>query len=228
MGFIQTEFATLNTEQTSKDQTSFGRVGLVKRLLDISIASTALLFLAPVFLVIMLMIKLTSKGSIFFLNERVGYGGKVFAMYKFRSMHTNGDDILNALLDRCPKSKAHWEAYQKLPNDPRITRIGHFLRKSSIDELPQLINVLKGNMSIVGPRPILPNQQDVYGVVNIRHYARTRPGITGPWQVGGRNAVSFQERIKLERDYAENWSIWLDIKIMFRTVPVVLFPKAAF
>ena len=228
MGFIDTEFVLPNTKQTRKDRATFGRLGLIKRLMDIFIALSALVFLAPVFLIAMLAVKLTSKGNIFYLNERVGYDGQMFAMYKFRSMHTNGDDLLAGLLKRCPKSKAHWDTYQKLQNDPRITSIGHLLRKSSIDELPQLINVLQGTMSIVGPRPILSNQQEVYGLANMQHYIRSRPGITGPWQVNGRNALSFEERTQLESNYAENWSVWLDIKILFKTVPVVLFPKAAF
>ena len=228
MGYIETKFAVTNAEQASNDRTVLGRIGLVKRAIDIFIASSALIFLAPVFITAMIAIKLTSKGSIFYHNERIGYDGKVFPMYKFRSMHTNGDKLLATLLEQCPKSKAHWDTYQKLQNDPRITRIGHFLRKSSIDELPQLINVLQGTMSIVGSRPILPSQQDVYGFSNIQEYIRARPGITGPWQVGGRNALSFEERVEIERNYAANWSIRLDIKIMLKTIPVVLFPKAAF
>lgn len=228
MGFIYKSIVAPDAEQAREDRTIFGRNGAFKRFMDIFIASTALLFLAPVFLGVMLAIKLTSKGNIFYTNYRVGYDGRIFPMYKFRSMHTDGDDLLNAQLVSCPKSKAEWDKYQKLKNDPRITAIGHFLRKSSLDELPQLLNVLQGTMSIVGQRPILPVQQETYGPTNMQYYTRSRPGITGPWQVNGRNALTFEERVALERDYVITWSIWLDIKIMFKTVPVVLFPKAAF
>lgn len=205
-----------------------GRNGLLKRAMDVVISLSAILFLLPVFLGVALAIKLTSKDSIFYLQSRIGLGGKVFNMYKFRTMQVNSCILLEAHLKQCQKSRAEWDKYQKLRNDPRITPVGHFLRKSSIDELPQLLNVLRGTMSIVGPRPILLTQKEIYGAANFANYARTRPGITGLWQVSGRNAIPFEDRIAIEKEYSQKWSLWLDIKILFKTVPTVLFPKGAF
>lgn len=228
MGYIETDIRAVTPKKTHSDKALMGRNGALKRIMDLVIASTALLFLAPVFIGVALAVKLTSKGNIFYLHPRTGLNGEVFAMYKFRSMHTNGDEILKAHLEKCSKSRAEWNKYQKLQHDPRITRIGRFLRKSSLDELPQLINVLQGTMSIVGQRPLLPVQVETYGAANYADYIRTRPGITGLWQVSGRSTIPFDQRIEMEKEYVRNWSIWLDMKILFKTVPAIVFPKGAF
>lgn len=228
MGYLETSFEGLELELAQQDKSAFGRNGICKRLMDITISSVALLFLLPVFALVSVLIKLSSKGPVFYRQARLGLGGKTFSILKFRSMHIDGEHKLTTLLEKCAISQTRWEKYQKLENDPRITRIGHFLRKSSIDELPQLINVLMGAMSIVGKRPLLPHQALPYGQDAYRHYTRARPGITGLWQVSGRNALSFEARVELDKTYSENWSLAYDIKLMFKTVPVVLFPSGAF
>ena len=210
------------------DRKLFGRVGLAKRSFDLITSITAIIFLAPILIFVALAIKATSKGPVFYRQERIGQFGRLFSIYKFRSMHLDGDDKLQALLAKCPVSKAKWDKYQKLENDPRITRIGAFLRKSSIDELPQLLNVFRGEMSIVGQRPLLPEQQLLYGIDNFLHYIRSRPGITGLWQVSGRNALPFERRAELDVEYSKRWSFWLDIKIILQTIPALLFPKGAY
>jgi len=228
VGYIETSFEGLELELAQQDKSVFGRNGVSKRLLDITISSVALVFLLPLFGLVALLIKSTSKGPVFYRQERLGLGGKTFSILKFRSMHIDGDHKLTTLLEKCAISQARWEKYQKLEHDPRITRIGHFLRKSSIDELPQLINVLMGTMSIVGQRPLLPHQALPYGQDAYRHYKRSRPGITGLWQVSGRNALPFEKRVELDKTYSENWSLAYDIKLMFKTIPVLLFPSGAF
>jgi len=228
VGYLETNFDCVDLKQTAQDKSVFGRNGVAKRIIDILISGIALLFLLPLLLGVALLIKSTSKGSVFYRQERLGIGGKTFSMLKFRSMHTDGNHKLETLLENCPISKARWDKYQKLENDPRITRIGYFLRKSSIDELPQLINVFMGTMSIAGQRPILPHQALPYGQEAYQHYKRSRPGITGLWQVSGRNALPFEQRAELDKVYSENWSLGYDIKLMFKTIPVVLFPSGAF
>lgn len=227
MGRIGAQYADLQ-QYLSSDRKFFGRIGILKRTMDISISVVALIFLLPVFCFVAIAIKLTSDGPVFYRQERLGRFGQLFSIYKFRSMHLDGDNKLQALLASCPVSKANWDKYQKLKNDPRITRIGAFLRKTSIDELPQIINVLRGEMSIVGQRPLLPDQQMIYGIDNYLHYIRSRPGITGLWQVSGRNALPFERRAELDLEYSEKWSIWFDLKIIFMTLPALLFPKGAY
>ena len=228
MGYLETNFEGLDLKLAQQDKSVFGRNGISKRLLDITISGLALVFLLPLFGLVALLIKSTSTGPVFYRQERLGLGGKTFSILKFRSMHTDGDHKLTTLLENCKISQAHWDKYQKLEHDPRITRIGHFLRKSSIDELPQLINVFMGTMSIVGQRPLLPHQALPYGQDALRHYKRSRPGITGLWQVSGRNALPFETRVALDQTYSENWSLAYDVKLIFKTVPVVLFPSGAF
>lgn len=228
MGYLDTKLEYADVQYAAKDRHVFGRMGLAKRAMDVAISGLAIIFLMPLFLIVALGIKLTSKGAIFYKQDRLGFGGKHFKMFKFRSMHIDGDHKLEAVLKACPISKAHWDKYQKLENDPRITRIGHFLRKSSIDELPQLLNVFLGSMSIVGQRPLLPYQELPYGRENYTHYTRGRPGITGLWQVSGRNSLPFERRAELDTEYSENWSLVYDIKLLFKTIPVVLFPSGAF
>ena len=208
------------------DDRVFGINGLAKRAVDIAASAAALLFLLPVFLMIALAIKLEG-GPVFYRQTRLGRKGKRFAMLKFRTMRTDAEAVLEDLLRRCPDSKSEWDTFQKLKRDPRITRTGDFLRRSSLDELPQLLNILKGDMSIVGQRPILPGQRDAYGV-HIAGYERARPGLTGLWQVSGRNQLTFEERAAMGSEYISRWSLVFDLKIMLLTVPRVLLSRDAF
>ena len=227
MGYINTELDVAFSEQGVADKKIFGRIGLAKRLMDLVISAIALVFLLPLLILVAIAIKTTSSGPIIYKQRRLGLGGKTFAMYKFRSMYLDSEDKFNALLKQCPVSRANWQKYQKLKNDPRITPIGRFLRKSSIDELPQLVNVLTGSMSIVGQRPILPTQKLIYGAANYKNYIRCRPGITGLWQVNGRNELTFEKRTELDSEYYDKWSIGYDISLMVQTVPAVVFPMGA-
>jgi lipopolysaccharide/colanic/teichoic acid biosynthesis glycosyltransferase len=156
-------------------------------------------------------------GPAFFVQPRAGRNGDAFGCFKFRTMAVDAEARLEAILAADPKKRAEWDAYQKLDEDPRITPVGHFLRKTSLDELPQLINVIKGEMSLIGPRPMLLEQMKIYGA-SLDAYVRMRPGITGLWQVNGRNATTFEERARLDDWYARNWSLWRDVVILVRTV----------
>lgn len=195
--------------------------GPVKRAFDILVAATALIFLAPAFLTIAMLIKMTDRGPIFYKHTRVGRQGERFGCLKFRSMATDSAERLARILLDDPHAAAEWEQHQKLRNDPRITAIGKFLRKSSLDELPQLLNVLRGEMSIVGPRPITRAELNRYGK-DRRYYLLVRPGITGLWQVSGRSSTGYERRIRFDREYLEEWS-WLgEFWILLMTLPAVL------
>jgi len=185
-----------------------------------------ILIILPFFVIlhfiISVLIKLDSKGSIFFKQKRIGKNGKVFTCYKYRSMYENGDEILKEYLKKHPEEVFYYEKYHKYKNDPRITKVGKFLRITSLDELPQIINVIKGEMSFIGPRPYLPVEEKKMGEYK-KYIFKVKPGITGLWQVSGRNNLTFEERLKLDKIYVENWSIWMDIKILLKTIKVVLF-----
>ncbi|KTQ98700.1 exopolysaccharide biosynthesis protein [Aureimonas ureilytica] len=210
--------------EISKDVPALGYApvgGHAKRSLDILIAVTALILLSPLMLFIIVLMKITDPGPIFFGHKRVGFDGQHFPCYKFRSMATNSAELLQKLLQSDPVAKAEWEASQKLRNDPRVTRIGRILRETSLDELPQLFNVLKGDMSLVGPRPIVDDEIPRYSH-RISAYKRVRPGVTGMWQVNGRSDTSYAARVKFDSYYVRNWSVLLDLRILFKTVGVVL------
>jgi exopolysaccharide production protein ExoY len=191
------------------------------RALDIVIALAALLLTLPLFTVLAIAIRLTDGGPAFFGHKRIGRGGRSFRCLKFRSMVVNAEERLQALLASDPAAAREWARDQKLREDPRITALGKFLRKSSLDELPQLLNVLRGEMSIVGPRPIVEAEIVRYGR-SYRHYCQVRPGITGLWQVTGRNNVSYQRRVALDRLYVQTKSLPTDVKIILKTIPAVL------
>lgn len=202
----------------------------IKRTMDITLASIALIFISPVMLIISLMLKLEGQsGSVFYNGIRVGQSGKTFTCWKFRSMEPDSDHLLHALLDSDPELKADWETYRKLKiPDPRVTtKTAHLIRKFSLDELPQLWNVIKGDMSLVGPRPIIENEIELFEEA-IDDYYKMRPGITGLWQVSGRNNTSFQRRTYWDSWYARNWTLWGDIVIMIKTLRVVLSKSGAF
>jgi exopolysaccharide biosynthesis polyprenyl glycosylphosphotransferase len=190
----------------------------VKRVMDLVISITSLLVLSPLFLLIALLIKLDSPGPVFFIQERVGFGKRRFRLYKFRSMIDGAEKLQDQL-------KALNEASGpvfKIKNDPRVTRVGKFLRKTSIDELPQLFNVLKGDMSIVGPRPLPIKDFNGFQIDIHRRRFSIRPGITCLWQVNGRSSVPFENWMHMDMQYIDDWSLLLDIKIMVKTIPAVL------
>jgi lipopolysaccharide/colanic/teichoic acid biosynthesis glycosyltransferase len=188
---------------------------------DILLAALGLLLLWPVFLLIALAIRLDSPGPVLYRQTRLGRGGRPFTLLKFRSMRLDADSQLGALLETSPEFRRAWARHQKLWNDPRCTPLGIFLRRSSLDELPQLWNVLRGEMSLVGPRPILPDQRLQYGPF-FECYASLRPGLTGLWQVMGRNQISFAGRVFLDQVYISRRSLALDAYILLRTTWVVL------
>lgn len=196
------------------------REAIITRGLDVSLAIAAVLILLPVFLLIVLAIKLTSPGPVLFAHHRIGKGGKVFPCYKFRSMEVNSAELLEQHLANCPEAKAEWLRDQKLRNDPRITWIGKFLRRTSLDEVPQIFNVLRGEMSIVGPRPIVESEVIRYRQY-IADYMTVKPGITGLWQISGRNNTTYRRRVALDTAYARTRNVKLDLLIMARTLPAV-------
>lgn len=199
---------------------------LAKSVMDRLAAAAGLMVLSPVFLIVAMKVK-RDGGPAFFGHTRLGQNGKPFKCWKFRSMDINSEKILADLLASDPEARAEWEKDFKLKNDPRITKIGQFIRKTSIDELPQLYNVLKGEMSLVGPRPIVTDEIHYYGD-HIADYYAVKPGITGLWQVSGRNDVSYDERVALDTRYVTHWSFWNDIVILFKTVGVILCRKGAY
>jgi exopolysaccharide production protein ExoY len=203
---------------------SFERAG--KRALDLSIAVPALLLTAPLMIVAAATIKATSPGPAVFRQRRVGRRGQTFECFKFRSMHHDAETRLRELMATDTEFRTEWLADQKVRKDPRITKVGAWLRRSSLDELPQLFNVIKGDMSIVGPRPIVPNEAVRYGDA-LPTVLRMKPGITGPWQVSGRNNLSYSERVALDTDYVQRFSMSNDIGIGLRTVRAVASTRGA-
>jgi len=200
--------------------------GFLKRAFDLGAALAGLVVLSPILITAGLLIWLQDRGPILYGHKRVGRKGRHFQCWKFRSMVRHGDEVLKAYLETYPPAAAEWERTQKLVKDPRVTRIGAFLRKTSIDELPQLWNVLIGQMSVIGPRPITRPELDRYGA-DRRYYLLVRPGITGLWQVSGRNNTTYERRIALDRHYLENWSYRQDVDILLRTPLAVLRSEGA-
>lgn len=193
---------------------------VVKRAIDMAVSLGALIFLLPLLIFICIAIKLTSRGPILFSQERIGLHGVRFRAWKFRSMVMNASAVLGEYLEKHPEMRSEWAQEQKLRNDPRITRIGRLIRRTSLDELPQLWNVLVGDMSLVGPRPIVASEVAKYGST-FDDYIRVVPGITGLWQISGRSNTTYSQRLVLDRFYVRNWSVWFDIYILFRTFKTV-------
>lgn len=196
---------------------------LQKRVMDLILAGIGSLFISPWLALIAIAIKLDSPGPILYRQERIGKGGKIFSMLKFRTMHMDAGERLARILSENPQRRSEWETYQKLADDPRVTKVGAFLRSFSLDEFPQLWNVLRGEMSLVGPRPFLPAQKEMYGI-SYSHYIQVRPGITGSWQINGRNKSSFSQRAEMDEYYVRNWSVWLDLYLLART-PLAVFTR---
>ncbi len=197
------------------------------RFLDILIALSVLIFIAPLMLAIAMMIRAQDGGPALFRQSRIGQGGNTFKCLKFRTMVIDAEARLNALLARDPDARKEWEADHKLRKDPRITALGAFLRKSSLDELPQLFNVLKGEMSLVGPRPIVAAEVPRYGRW-FAYYCAVKPGVTGLWQVNGRNDVSYRRRVALDVLYAKTIGVRRYVQIMAATVPAVLMRSGSY
>ncbi|QGY29438.1 undecaprenyl-phosphate galactose phosphotransferase WbaP [Pantoea cypripedii] len=198
----------------------------LKRTFDIVVASLLLLFLAPVFALLCWMVK-RDGGNAIYGHERVGFEGKKFKCLKFRSMVTNSQEVLQNLLATSEEARAEWDRDFKLKNDPRITKIGGFLRKTSLDELPQLWNVIRGEMSLVGPRPVIEAELERYAG-DVDYYLMAKPGMTGLWQVSGRNDIDYDTRVYFDSWYVKNWALWTDIAILFKTAGVVLRRDGAY
>jgi lipopolysaccharide/colanic/teichoic acid biosynthesis glycosyltransferase len=195
-----------------------------KRLFDVAFSLTILIFLAPIYLVLALLIAISSPGPIFYVQERVGKNFQRFGCIKFRTMVNNADEVLLDMMSKSPAMRQEFEDNFKLKNDPRITAIGKFLRLTSLDEFPQFLNVLKGDMSVVGPRPLVPEELYKYGD-RLETVLAIKPGITGLWQVSGRNDIPYHRRIQIDVRYVRCHNFWLDLWVVVKTIGVVVFPR---
>lgn len=199
----------------------------MKRVLDILICAAAMPVALPLSALLAILIRLGSDGNVIYRQERIGRNGKPFLLYKFRTMTADADVRLERYLAANPELAAEWAASQKLKNDPRLTRIGFFLRKYSLDELPQILNILRGDMTLVGPRPIVANETVKYGRY-FEEYCEVRPGLTGLWQTSGRNDTTYSQRVAYDHYYITHWSLGLDLWIMAKTIPVALGGRGAY
>lgn len=200
----------------------------VKRLFDLLFSSAVLLLTLPLILLLAVVIRFSSKGSVFYAHERIGRGGKPFKCYKFRTMFGDADKRLYSLLDSNPRLREEWEATQKLKEDPRVTKVGRILRKLSIDEFPQFWNVVRGDMSVVGPRPMVREEIESKLGDKAPLILSVRPGLTGIWQTSGRSDTSYMKRIQLDEQYVTKRSLWLDLKLVLKTVPTMLKARGAY
>lgn len=201
---------------------------LVKNVFDFSLTAVGTICISPLFVYIAYRIKKEDPGPIFFAHERIGKNGKPFPCYKFRSMVTNSQEMLQQYLAENPAAKEEWEREFKLKNDPRVTPIGKVLRRTSLDELPQIFNVLRGEMSLVGPRPVIQEELDKYYGETAKLYCTVKPGITGLWQVSGRSDTTYDERVAMDESYINNRSFLGDIVILWKTIGVVVLKKGAY
>lgn len=199
---------------------------ILKLAIDMLGAFSLLVLASPLFIFIAYKIR-KDGGPAFYSHERIGKNGKPFNCIKFRSMIINSQEVLDELLANDEEARAEWEREFKLKSDPRITPVGNFIRKTSLDELPQLVNVLKGEMSLVGPRPVIAEEQKYYGE-NWDEFLSVKPGMTGLWQVSGRNDTTYDERVNLDIQYIRDWTLWMDIKIAYKTIFIIINPKGAY
>jgi len=199
----------------------------LKRAMDLAIAFPVLVFTAPLLMAIYALIKCLDPGPALFTHTRIGRDGRPFEVLKFRTMHLDAAERLQQVLASDPQAAAEWAKYQKLRNDPRVTWLGRILRRSSLDELPQLLNILRGDMSVIGPRPVTAEEVARYGA-DYSFYIAARPGVLGLWQVKGRNRLTYPERIALDVIYVKTWSLWQDLKIIGMGIPVVLLGLGAY
>ena len=218
---ISKEPSSLPAVEIIRNQSRYGRT--LKRIGDIIFSFVVLTLGSPIFILIGILVKLSSPGSVFYIQKRVGRNYREFGCIKFRTMYKDADDLLPNLLEKYPLMRKEFENDFKLRQDPRITKLGRFLRRSSLDELPQFFNVLKGEMSVVGPRPIVSNEIIKYSLF-MEEVISVRPGLTGLWQVSGRNNLSYKKRVELDLFYARNRNFLLDLEIIILTLGVLLFP----
>ena len=225
------EISTLFTEQLtvikSKNNLSRWSNRAIKFIFDIVLTAVGTVLISPIFLALCICVAIDNKGRVIFAHQRVGRNGKLFPCYKFQTMIPNAQQALEEYLNNNPKARKEWETNFKLSDDPRITRLGAILRKTSLDELPQIFNVLKGEMSLVGPRPVVQAELEKYGD-NKQEYLMVRPGITGMWQVSGRSDTTYEERVAMDTWYVRNWSLWIDFEYLYRTFAAVISRKGAY
>ncbi len=224
------QYPAMADVRVRRDETApaiFFRYRVIKRMMDLLVALIAMPLLFPVMLTIMALVRFTSPGPIFFSHRRIAKNGAFFSMWKFRTMCVDSAEVLEHYLAMHPEARAEWNQTHKLKQDPRITSVGTFLRRYSLDELPQIWNVVTGRMSIVGPRPIVAAEVEKYGE-HFDHYCRVKPGVTGLWQVSGRSKVSYPNRVKLDCEYVEQWSLFRDFKILLATARSVVNQDGAY
>ena len=200
---------------------------LLKRLFDLLVASIILVLFLPFIVLTAVAVRWSNGPGLIYWQWRVGRDGRRFRCYKFRSMVIDAEARLEELLQRDPAARAEWERDHKLKDDPRVTRVGRFIRRTSLDELPQLWNVFKGDMSVVGPRPVVEKELERYGEAR-SHYLAVRPGLTGPWQVSGRSDVSYAERVQMDARYVQDWNVFRDALIVFQTATVMVGKRGAY
>ena len=215
------ELSQTRTKQKVKSLNIYNKY--IKRFIDIVLSFIALVLLSPVFLIIAICIKIESKGPVFFVHKRVGKNGKIIGIYKFRSMVANAEELIKQFT---PEQMKEFKENFKLENDPRITKVGSFLRKTSLDELPQLVNILKGDLSIIGPRPVIGEELEKYGL-NKEKFLSVTPGLTGYWAANGRSCTSYEKRMEMELYYIDNLSWKMDIKVFFKTILSVIKREGA-
>ena len=217
------ETTSLRTQSDVKTKISKKVYIKIKRVIDVILASVALILLSPLFAIIAIAIKIDSKGPVFFAHKRIGKNGKIIKLYKFRSMVINAEELIKSFT---PEQMREYKENYKLTNDPRITKVGKFLRKTSLDELPQLINIINGDLSIIGPRPVVADELEKYGV-NKDKFLSVTPGLTGYWSANGRSNTTYEQRMEMELYYIDNLSLKMDIKVFFKTILSVLKKEGA-
>lgn len=217
------ETTSLITQSDVKTKISKKVYIKIKRVIDVILASVALILLSPLFAIIAIAIKIDSKGPVFFAHKRIGKNGKIIKLYKFRSMVINAEELIKSFT---PEQMREYKENYKLTNDPRITKVGKFLRKTSLDELPQLINIINGDLSIIGPRPVVADELEKYGV-NKDKFLSVTPGLTGYWAANGRSNTTYEQRMEMELYYIDNLSLKMDIKVFFKTILSVLKKEGA-
>ena len=217
------ETTSLRTQSDVKTKISKKVYIKIKRVIDVILASVALILLSPLFAIIAIAIKIDSKGPVFFAHKRIGKNRKIIKLYKFRSMVINAEELIKSFT---PEQMREYKENYKLTNDPRITKVGKFLRKTSLDELPQLINIINGDLSIIGPRPVVADELEKYGV-NKDKFLSVTPGLTGYWAANGRSNTTYEQRMEMELYYIDNLSLKMDIKVFFKTILSVLKKEGA-
>ena len=214
---------SLRTQSDVKTKISKKVYIKIKRVIDVILASIALILLSPLFAIIAIAIKIDSKGPVFFEHKRIGKNGKIIKLYKFRSMVINAEELIKSFT---PEQMKEYKENYKLTNDPRITKVGKFLRKTSLDELPQLINIINGDLSIIGPRPVVADELEKYGT-NKDKFLSVTPGLTGYWAANGRSNTTYEQRMEMELYYIDNLSLKMDIKVFFKTILSVVKKEGA-